>query len=313
MHIVITGANGFVGQVLTQHLLSYGLNNNCVKKLTLLDLRFEQPHTDPRVHQISGSISDPLVRENAYSCAVDIIFHLASLPGGASEKNYELGKSINLDSTLGLLEDLRNQTKPPTFIFASSVAVYGKMLASGVNEQTLPAPSLTYGAHKLASEYLIADASRKGWINGCSLRIPGVVARPGSGEGLMSAFMSQLFWKLAAREAIVMPVTQSGTAWWISAQACALNLMHAATLAPDKLNAQRCYLMPALHLSMIQVVAALSERYGPHCKNLVSWNPDPVIEKLFARYPPLYTHHAEKLGFRHDGDVSTLVSQAMAA
>lgn len=312
MHVVITGANGFVGQVLTKHLLQYGAGGHVVDHLTLMDLSFDRPHADTRVRQVRGSIADARVRGDALGSVVDVVFHLASVPGGAAEKNYELGRSINLDATLGLLEDLRSQLKPPCFVFASTVAVYGEKLPGSVDESTMPAPALSYGAHKLASEYLVADASRKGWVKGCSLRLPGVVARPGSGAGLMSAFMSQLFWKLSAGEAITVPVSPSGCAWWISSQACAANLIHAAMLDPSQFNAQRCYQMPALHLSMAQVVDALANKFGADRKSLVTWVPEPLIERLFAMYPPLYTPSADALGFRHDGDAAKLVAQALS-
>ena len=276
-----------------------------------MDLGFETQARDEREQHVSGSIADPAVRAKAFAQPVDVVFHLASVPGGAAEKNYELGRSINLDATLGLLEDLRLQAKPPRFVFASSVAVYGENLPALVDENTLPAPALTYGAHKLASEYIVADATRKGWVQGCSLRLPGVVARPGSGAGLMSAFMSQLFWKLAAGEPITVPVSPKGIAWWISADACVHNLLYAATLDATALNAQRCYQMPALHLTVAQVVNALADRFGADRLALVTYAPDPLIERLFAQYPPLHTPAAQRLGFAHDGTVARLVERAM--
>ena len=314
-HVVVTGANGFVGQVLTRQLLLNGLDGQAVSHLTLVDLAFDEQHPDTRVRQVAGSIADAAVRANAYAMPVDVVFHLASVPGGAAEKNYALGRSINLDATVGLLEDLRGQADlagaAPRFVFASTVAVYGESLPAVVDETTLPAPALSYGAHKLACEYLVADATRKSWVQGCSLRLPGVVARPGTGEGLMSAFMSQLFWKLAAGEPITVPVSPSGIAWWISADACIGNLLKAAQLEPGSLNAQRSYQMPALHLTMAQVFDALADRFGPDRRALVSYAPDPLIERLFAQYPPLHTPAAERLGFRHDGSVAQLVEAAM--
>ncbi len=312
LHVVVTGAAGFVGQVLVRRLLREGLAGQTVGRLSVMDIAFDAPHPDTRVAQIAGSIADAGVRAQAYAAPADAVFHLASVPGGAAEKNYDLGRSINLDATLGLLEDLRGQAKPPRFVFASTVAVYGEKLPAVVDESTLPAPALSYGAHKLAGEYLVADATRKGWVQGCSLRLPGVVARPGSGVGLMSAFMSQLFWKLQAGRAIMVPVSPEGIAWWISAETCVTNLLHAATLNPSDLNAQRAYQMPALHLTMAQVVDALANRFGADRQGLVTYAPEPLIERLFARYPPLRTPAAEGLGFRHDGDVNQLVERALA-
>lgn len=312
-HVVVTGSEGFVGQVLVQRLLTQGLGGQPVTRLSLMDVRFAAPATDARVRQIEGSIADAAVRAQAYEGAVDAVFHLASVPGGAAEKNYALGRSINLDATLGLLEDLRGQATPPRFVFASTIAVYGEHLPPVVNEATLPNPGLSYGAHKLAGEYLVADATRKGWVQGCSLRLPGVVARPGDGAGLLSAFMSQLFWKLAAGQPITVPVTAEGVAWWISVGACVDNLLHAATVDPTRLSPRRSYQMPVLRFTVGELVDALSERHGADRRALVTYAPDPFIQRLFASYPPLHTPEALALGLKHDADIATLIARATAA
>jgi nucleoside-diphosphate-sugar epimerase len=310
-HVVVTGSEGFVGQVLVQRLLSAGLNKQTVSRLTLLDVAFKQPHADPRVVQLPGSIANAELRAQAYASPVAAVFHLASIPGGAAEKNYELGRSINLDATVGLLEDLRGQPAPPRFVFASTIAVYGEHLPPQVDEQTLPNPGLSYGAHKLAGEYLVADATRIGWVQGCSLRLPGVVARPGDGAGMLSAFMSQLFWKLQAGQHITVPVSAQGVAWWISVGQCVDNLLHAACLDTNQLDPRRSYQMPVLRLTVEQVVGELAARFGADRKALVSYAPEPFIERLFAAYPPLATPRAEALGFASDGSVTRLVARAL--
>jgi nucleoside-diphosphate-sugar epimerase len=311
-HVVVTGAQGFVGQSLVKRLLTHGLGTQPVSRLTLMDVRFDTAHSDPRVVQLAGSIADEEVRATGYATAVDAVFHLASIPGGAAEKNYALGRAINLDATLGLLEDLRGQQKPPRFVFASTVAVYGEDLPAAVDEATLPNPGLSYGAHKLAGEYLVADATRRGWVQGCSLRLPGVVARPGDGAGMMSAFMSQLFWCLAANQQITVPVSPEGVAWWISVGTCVDNLLHAACVDPARFHARRSYQMPVLRLTVRELVDALAARFGADRKALVRYAPDPFIEKLFAAYPPLATPEAESLGLRHDGNIEQLITRAMA-
>ena len=311
-HVVVTGALGFVGRALVKRLLADGLSGRAVSKLTLLDIGFDSAPADARVHQIAGSIADPQIRAQAYASPVDAVFHLASIPGGAAERDYALGRAINLDATLGLLEDLRGQPRAPRFVFASTVAVYGETLPEVVDEHTLPAPALSYGAHKLMGEALVADATRLGWVQGCSLRLPGVVARPGDGAGLMSAFMSQLFWKLAANEPLTVPVSPEGVAWWISVGACVDNLLHAASVDAERFNARRSYQMPVLRLTISEVVDALAARFGSERKALVTYAPDRFIERLFAAYPPLFTPEAEQLGLRHDGNVDQLITRAMA-
>lgn len=311
MHVVVTGGAGFVGQVLVQRLLQDGLGGQRIGRLTAMDVAFSGGPTDTRLVHLAGSIADAQVRAQAYATPVDAVFHLASIPGGAAEKHYELGRSINLDATLGLLEDLRGQGRPPRFVFASTIAVYGEHLPPLVDEATLPNPGLSYGAHKLAGEYLVADATRKGWVQGCSLRLPGVVARPGDGAGMMSAFMSQLFWCLRDGRPLTVPVSAQGVAWWISVGRCVDNLLHAATVDPAALDPRRSYQMPVLRCTVAALVDALAARYGADRHALVTYAPDPFIERLFAAYPPLATPRAEALGFASDGSVAQLITRAL--
>lgn len=310
-HVVVTGSEGFVGSVLVRRLLADGLGGRAIEKLTLLDTKFTSLCKDRRVRQLTGNIADRALRLQVVSEPIDAVFHLASVPGGAAERNYDLGRTVNLDATLGLLEDLQKQSQPPKFVFASTIAVYGETLPSVVTEATPPAPALSYAAQKLAGEILVADASRRGWVQGCSLRLPGVVARHGDGGGMISAFMSQLFWKLQDGQPITLPVSAKGTAWWISVGTCVDNLLHAAQLDSTVLAPQRFVQMPVLHLSMADVVSALAAYLGADRENLVSYEPDHFIQANFASYPPIETPRALALGFKHDGEAAELVRRAI--
>jgi nucleoside-diphosphate-sugar epimerase len=308
--VLVTGAGGFVGRVLVQRLLRDGLGGRRVDQIVLADLALHDLPDDPRLQKVEGSIAEAGLLERALAEPVHAVFHLASVPGGAAEKNPELGRRVNLDATLLLLDLLRAQASAPRLVFASTVAVYGEALPPLVDEDTACAPAMSYGAQKLASEILIADAARRGWVQACSLRLPGVVARPGDGVGLISAFMSQLFWKLRAGEPIVLPVSADGTAWWISVGACVDNLLHAACFDTTALDARRLVQMPALHVAMAEVVEALARAHGCDRRTLVRYEPQAVVQRLFACYPPLQTPRAEALGFRHDGSVDALVRRA---
>jgi len=308
--VLVTGAGGFIGRVLLQRLLQEGLNGQSLDRVIVADLKLPDLPQDPRLQPVLGSIADAHVLEQALAEPVDAVFHLASLPGGAAERDPELGRRVNLEATLHLLDMLRRQSTAAKLVFASTIAVYGESLPDVVDELSPTAPALSYGAHKLASEILMADAARRGWVEACSLRLPGVVARPGDGEGLISAFMSQLFWKLRAGQPIVLPVSADGAAWWISVGACVDNLLHGASIDTHALGPRRMVQMPALHLTMAEVVQAIARSFGPECIKLVRYDPQPAVQRLFASYPPLQTPMAEALGFRHDGSADRLTQRA---
>ncbi|MFG6428985.1 NAD-dependent epimerase/dehydratase family protein [Roseateles sp. LYH14W] len=313
MAVLLTGANGFVGRALLRRLLSHGLGGRPVASLVASDLNLEDLPADARIRPVAGSIAEAGVLERALAAPVDAVFHLASVPGGAAEQAPDTARRVNLDATLRLVDLLRAQGGAPRLVFASTVAVYGDPLPAWVDDATPAQPALSYGAHKLAAEVLLADADRRGWVQACSLRLPGIVARPGDGAGLMSAFMSQLFWKLRDGQPLVLPVSACGTAWWLSVQACVDNLLLAACLDTARLGPRRVVQVPALHLSMQQVIAALARICGPGREALVRFEPQAQVQRLFAGYPPLHTPAAHALGFRHDGSADELVRRALTS
>jgi nucleoside-diphosphate-sugar epimerase len=313
MNVVITGANGFVGKALAARLLARGsaFSDIPLTSLTLVDIGFDAVPQDSRVRIIRGSIGEPGVLREACDQPADCVFHLASIPGGAAEANYELGLQINLKATLDMLELLRRQDTPARFVFSSSIAVYGAPLPAVVDDTTPMRPALSYGAHKLIDEILIKDYSRRGWLDGRILRLPGVVARPPAPSGLLSAYMSDIFWRLADGKPFVCPVSAGAVSWWMSVKCCVDNLLHAAALDPMQAAARRDFTLPVLRLTMAELIDGLVQEFGEDRRALVSYEPDAGLEAGFGRYPPLDASAADAAGFRHDGSVKALIRNAM--
>ncbi|WP_437883933.1 NAD-dependent epimerase/dehydratase family protein [Pseudomonas sp. LRF_L74] len=315
MKVLVTGGNGFVGRELVKRLLASASvvpGMPALTRLTVADMSGEHLPADPRVHLVSGSIADSAVLDAALDVAPDLVFHLASIPGGAAERNYELGLEVNLLATLDLFERLRRQGNCPRVVFTSTIAVYGSPLPSLVDDDTALNPGLSYGAHKLAGEVLLQDYSRRGWLDGRFLRLPGIVARPPEPSGLLSAFMSELFWKLAAGEPFTCPVGADAVAWWMSVGCCADNLLHAARLAPEQVQARRGYTLPVLRLTIGELVDGLARQFGEARRELVEYRADAGLQAAFGNLPPLDARAAEAIGFCHDGSVETLIRNAMA-
>ncbi|SFB27561.1 Nucleoside-diphosphate-sugar epimerase [Collimonas sp. OK607] len=315
MHILVTGANGFVGQNLVRRLLQDGRVGSDAKPfstLTLVDIGFEAAALDPRVRQFSGSIADPETLNVAFAQPADYVFHLASIAGGAAEKNYDLGLAVNLHASIAILELLRKQTVAARLVFASTVAVYGAPMPPLVDDSTPMRPGLSYGAHKLAAEVLIQDYSRRGWIDGRIVRLPGIVARPPASSGLLSAFMSDIFWRLAEGKEFVCPVSPQAVAWWMSVRCCVDNLLHAASLSAEQTAERRDYTLPVLRLGITELIDGLAVVFGADRRALVTYDPNEQLEAAFGRQPPLDAAAAQRTGFRHDGSIEALIAGAMA-
>jgi D-erythronate 2-dehydrogenase len=308
MNLIITGANGFIGKALVARLLALTVPT----RLLLLDVRFDKPSSDARVRQLHGSIADADLLAEAFGDDTDVVFHLASIPGGTAEQNYELGRKVNIEGTLRLLETAKRQAKPPVFVFASSIAVLGAPLPAQVDDATPPRPNLSYGSQKLVGEILVEDFSRRGWVDGRSIRLPGIVARPPQRTGQLSAFMSDIIRELAAGRTYACPVSAGSTAWLMSVPCIVDNLLHAAHLPAERLTGTRTWTLPAQRGSMEQVVEAVGRAYGTDARARVSYQSNSALELTFGRLPPLSTPAAEAAGFRDDGDLETLVRRALA-
>ena len=313
MRILITGAGGFIGRALAARIIELGglgIGFASLHRLVLCDARLGDT-AFAAADRIEGDLADPAVGAAVLACEPDIVFHLAAVPGGAAEADYALGKRVNLDAAMALAEGLRNRANRPRLVMSSSIAVFGSPLPPIVDDDTPPSPALSYGTQKLMLEIYLSDLARRGEIDARLVRLPGIVARPRQAGGHISAYMSNVFHAIAAGERFTCPVGPDAMAWFMSATCVVENLLHAARLAPEALTA-RVLTLPALRLSMADLVAAIGDATGQPASRLVGYEPVPSIEAQFGRYPPLATPRAEALGFRHDGDAATLVRRALA-
>ncbi|NCA00503.1 MAG: NAD-dependent epimerase/dehydratase family protein, partial [Betaproteobacteria bacterium] len=213
MKLLITGGAGFVGARLAREILKKGeLNGHKVTELHIADL-FPAPAdllADPRVKGHAG----PMLEQGAlFAHGFDGVFHLASAVSGECEQDFDLGMRSNLDSTRLLLEGLRKAGNVPRLVFASSVAVFGpdpsNPMPERVADHTLPSPQTSYGTHKLMLEYLIADFTRKGFIDGRSARLMTVTVRPGKPNGAASSFFSGIIREPLAGVESICPVDEN--------------------------------------------------------------------------------------------------------
>lgn len=312
MHIVITGAGGFVGAALAHHLALHGIPGRpAVSCLTLVDRRFADAPDDARVRLIHGDFGVDQVLDAMFDVPVDVLFHLASVPGAEAERDSALGYRVNLMAPLALFERAAAQERAPRLVNASSIAVYGSELPDTVGDDTPPRPAISYGAHKLACEIVLADLGRRGLVDGISLRLPGIVARPGLSAGHGSAFMSAILRAAQLGEPYTCPVSPAAACWWMSLQACVANLVHAAALDPSSLPESRAITLPVLRLTVEEVVAALARRFGAASVAGIRWQPVAGIEQLFGRMPRQAPGIAARLGFIDDGDSDALVGRAL--
>lgn len=299
------------------------------EKLTLVDLRIPSEGLDG-VCCIEGSLSDAGVVAQATRDAPDLVFHLAALTSRRCESDFAGALETNLWAAVALLEALRANGNRPALVFTSSIAVFGAPLPQRIDDATPQAPMLSYGALKKMVEVLLADYSRRGAIDGLSVRLPSIVARPAQRSAALSTFASDLIGETSKGRSVVCPVAADATIWFLSLPACVDSLIHAARILAAQpiddanpidaaqatqasLPRTRAVTLPALRASVGQLVDALARRYGDAVRELVTFEPDASLHEQFGSWPPLETATADQLGFRHDGDLDVLITRSLKA
>ncbi|MDC8784664.1 NAD-dependent epimerase/dehydratase family protein [Roseateles koreensis] len=316
MRILVTGAGGFVGRGLMERLLGGALGFD-VDEVIAVDQQLDPSvswHADPRVTAKTIDFASAELLQVLAARPCDLVFHLASVPGSLAEREPTLGKRVNLEASLTLFHHLaaHRRAAPLRVVFASTVAVYGTVTSHAhgrMDEDHPTSPELSYGAHKLMTEVLLGDLSRRGELDAVSLRLPGIVARPLSSGGHGSAFMSDIFHKVAAAQAYTCPVGAGATCWWMSLGTCVENLIHAALIPSARLPASRVVQLPVLTAQVGQVIDAVAGLVGQAAQ--VTHAPDDRIERLFGRCPPLHTPRARALGFSSDATLETLARRCL--
>lgn len=306
MRLVVTGAAGFLGRILATRLA----NSRRTGQVLLTDRTLPETPDDPRFSAVAADLAEPGVVRDLVAEAEGMI-HLAAVPGGAAEEDYEASRRVNLEASLSLLETLAGVAgRRPRLVYASSIAVFGAPLPARITDATLPRPTMTYGAHKLMVETALANLARLGRVDGVALRLPGIAARPRTPSGLQSAFISDIFHAVRAGEDFVVPMRANATVWLMSARRAADNLIHAAWMPSPTAHTPRVMTLPALRIRVGEMVTAVVDETGSASRIL--YRPRARLEAQFGALPPLSATTAEALGFSHDGDLKGFVRAVLA-
>jgi D-erythronate 2-dehydrogenase len=327
-NVVITGGAGFLGSRLARELLAAGslevagIQARPLSGVTLID-RAPVPADlaeDGRVAAIRGDLGELLDSPRAgrdVLAGADVIFHLAAAVSADCEADFDLGIRTNLRATESLLASCRTSGTRPVVVFASSVAVFGTSgehpLPAVVDDQTLPNPQSSYGVQKIIGEQLLADYTRKGFLRGRAVRLMTVSVRPGRPNGAASSFLSGIIREPLAGERAICPV-DARTEVALASPARAIDgLLCAATSSDEAWGGRSAVNLPALSVTVADMLAALERVAGPEASALVDWIPDPAVARLVTSWPArVRSDRAARLGLTPDPDFDSVITRHLA-
>ncbi|MFF7381932.1 D-erythronate dehydrogenase [Streptomyces griseoluteus] len=327
MRIVITGGFGFLGRQVAERLLrTQTFAGAPVDRLVLADLFVPDASpltTDPLVEVVQGDLTARL--GELFAEPVDVVIHLASAVSAECEADFDLGMAANVDTTRALLEAARAQAAAGgpvvRLLFSSSVAVYGSdpalPLPELVSEATLPTPRSSYGAQKAVCEQLVAEYTRRGFVDGRVARLMTVSVRPGRPNAAASGFLSGVVREPLAGLPAVCPVDPGLRVALASPRRTVTGILRIAELergeGPGQLDGRLPVNLPALTVSVSDMLRTLRRVAGDAVADLVTVAPDPAVEAIVGSWPADFDNaRAATLGLAADADFESVVREYLA-
>jgi D-erythronate 2-dehydrogenase len=303
LHILLLGAAGMVGRKLSERLLRDGrLGKADITRLTLQDV---VPPAQPAkagfpVDTVTCDFAVPGAAEKLVADRPDVIFHLAAIVSGEAELDFDKGYRINLDGTRMLLDAIRlvGDGYKPRVVFTSSIAVFGAPFPDAIGDEFFHTPLLSYGTQKAIDELLLADYSRRGFMDGIGIRLPTICIRPGLPNKAASGFFSNILREPLAGKEAVLPVSEDVRHWHATPRSAVGFLLHAATVDSTAVGPRRNLTMPGLSATVGEQIAALKRVAGDKVAARIKREPDPFIMGIVEGWPRNFEPtRALKLGF----------------
>jgi nucleoside-diphosphate-sugar epimerase len=314
MKILVTGAAGMIGRKLVERLArDKTLGGKAIDSMALVDVvESPVPQGAPPSTPIVCDFAEKGVAETLIAERPDVIFHLAAIVSGDAEANFEKGYRINFNGSWALLEAARvqGQTQPykPRFVFASSLAVFGPPFPDSIPDDFAPTPSTSYGTQKAMIELMLADYSRKGFVDGVGVRLPTICIRPGKPNKAASSFFSGILREPLNGMEADLPVGEDVRHWFASPRAAVGFFITAATIDTAPLSVRRSMTMPGVSATVGEEIQALRRAAGDEAVARIRRVEDPFVARIVKGWAGRYdAKMALALGFTAEKNFDDII------
>jgi nucleoside-diphosphate-sugar epimerase len=315
VHVLILGAAGMIGRKLTARLVADGnVDGRRIERLTLADVALAEPPpgADGQVEVVAADLATPGEAERLIEARPDLIFHLAAVVSGEAEADFEKGYRVNLDGTRALLDAVRAGHEAdgyhPRLVVTSSIAVYGAPLPEPIPEDFHHTPLTSYGTQKAIAELLLADYTRRRFVDGIGIRLPTICIRPGRPNKAASGFFSSILREPLVGQEAILPVPETVRHWHASPRSAVEFLLRAATLDGEDVGPRRTLSMPGLSATVGEQIDALRRVAGERAVRLIRREPDESIMRMVQTWAAaLDATRALRLGFAAEGSFDEII------
>ena len=311
--ILIIGAAGMIGAKLTKRLIGEGaVAGKPITGLTLVDIVAPAAPEGAAIKTETKAVdlSAPGVADSVVKSRPDFIFHLAAIVSGEAEADFEKGYRVNLDGARFLFEAIRKVGGgyKPRVVFTSSIAVFGAPFPEAIGDEFFLTPLTSYGTQKAIDELLLADYTRRGFMDGIGIRLPTICVRPGKPNKAASGFFSGIIREPLAGHEAILPVADDVRHWHASPRSAVGFLLHAAGLDGATLGARRSLTMPGVAATVGEQIAALARVAGEAVTKRIRREPDATIQRIVAGWPRNFDpQRATALGFRAENTFEEII------
>lgn len=308
--IVITGGSGFIGRRLAIRLLQ----RSDVESIVSFDVARSRggPVEDRRFTELTGDIADFSTVRELIGLGTSSVFHLGAVVSAGAEADFDLGMRVNLEGTRNVLEACRRLPLVPRLVFGSSEAVYGGALPPVIDDDTPLYPQTSYGTQKACGELLVSDYTRKGFVDGRSLRFPTIIVRPEPNLAA-STFTSTIVREPLLGRQTICPVREDSVLALMSVNRVIECIERAHDLDGGRFGTHRSLLLPAVSASVREMIEAVRRVGGDEAAARITMQPDPIIQGIVDTWPrAVSAARAQQLGFQADADIDAIVGKFVA-
>jgi len=301
MRILITGAAGMVGRKLTTRLLNDRTLGG--KPITALDLHDivkveTQSVAGIEIETLTADLANVGEAETIIARKPDLVFHLAGIVSGEAEANFDLGYRVNLVGTQKLFDAIRLSGRPIRTVFTSSIAVFGAPFPAVIPDDFHCTPLTSYGTQKLMCELLLADYTRRGFMDGIGIRLPTINVRPGKPNKAASGFFSGIIREPLSGQEAILPVSRDVVHTHASPRSAVGFLIRGAEVDGASVGPRRNLTMPGVSVTVGEQIEALERVAGGNVVSLIRDVPDETIWAIVKNWPTRFdAKRSRELGF----------------